>query len=562
MFNRQIFFALRLLILFFFSLITVHAEQIPDAELTRRQSEQNNEAQSRARNTPDIFTNPFDGKQAEFVLPVESNCFVIRNIQWIGVEEFSWIKSDGGLILNRCIGVKGLRQIQEFLQRHLVDRGYITTRVIISEQNLAGGTLKLNVLAGHINEVRDEGVSPGWAWMILPKTTGALLNQRDLDQALENIRRLTSQQDAQFDIIPGASPGTSDLVIRHPEHKRWSGLLTLDDSGSESTGKLQVGGILSVDSLLHAYDSLTLTFNHNANLTNSTVGSASSSLNWNVPIGYWSLLTGVNYSKYKQTVAGFSGGIVYSGRSYGMELGAGYVLYRNTNSKLSTQFKLNRKVSQSYVDDSEINVQFRDVKGYEANLAYRRFMDSSSLSVLVGIKGSLPKQSKAPGLIVGAPEWDGHYQITTADIGFNTSFHLASENIRYQTNLRIQHAAKLLPGFEYISIGNRYSVRGFDGASSLSSESGWIWRNEMSKNLPQLFQLPPLGEIYLAIDTARLSGRNRINLLGDSLSGAAIGVRGKYDRYNYEFSVGMPIQRPTGFITKTPTFTAFLSAAF
>ncbi len=30
-----------------------------------------------------------------------------------------------------------------------------------------------------------------------------------------------------------------------------------------------------------------------------------------------------------------------------------------------------------------------------------------------------------------------------------------------------------------LSIGGRYTVRGFDGELSLSGEKGWLWRNEL-----------------------------------------------------------------------------------
>lgn len=73
----------------------------------------------------------------------------------------------------------------------LTERGYVTSRALIPKQNLTGGTLQLKVLMGCIGAIRNTPDSDiGWARMVLLAGLEDLLNQRDLDQALESIRRL------------------------------------------------------------------------------------------------------------------------------------------------------------------------------------------------------------------------------------------------------------------------------------------------------------------------------------------------------------------------------------
>ncbi len=408
------------------------AQPISDAELTRRQAQQQEQAQSRIANSPDVFTQTGAKNGAGFLLPAETPCFPIHTVEWRGAGAFDWMVADGAAISHNCIGAQGLRAFQDHLTRQLIERGYITSRVLIPEQNLSSGSLAVQVVAGRIGMIREQGSVPGMIRMALPDGEGGLLNQRDLDQALENIRRLAGQQAVEFDLVPGAKPGETDIVVKHPDARRWRGLLTLDDSGAQSTGKYQLGGVLTFDSPLRLYDSLTLALNRNANFGNNMLGTNSSSTSWSVPFGYWSFLLGANQSRYKQTVAGFSGDIVYSGRSHGMEIGIGHVPYRTASAKGALQFKLDRKVSRSRIDDADIDVQFRDVVGYEAGFSHRQYLGDSTLDLGIGIKGSLPHQSNAPGLIVGAPDWDGRYRIETASAGIVVPLQLAGQQLRYR----------------------------------------------------------------------------------------------------------------------------------
>lgn len=540
-----------------FMTIEAVAQPISDAELTRRQAQQQEQAQSRAANKPDVFTQPgSDGRNA-FGLSEETQCFPVRDIEWRGTGRFDWIAAEGHAVSGKCIGAKGLRAFQDHLTRKLIDKGHITSRVLIPEQNLASGRLAVQVVPGLIGKIRDQGVPPGMSRMVFPTEDGELLDQRDLDQAMENMRRLAGQQAVEFDLVPGAEPGQTDILVRHPQASRWHGLLTLDDSGADSTGKYQLGGVITVDSLLHLYDALTVTLNRNANFDNAALGTHSSSINWSVPFGYGSFLLGANQSKYKQTVAGFGGDIVYSGHSYGAEIGIGYVPYRTSGAKGAIQLKLNRKVSRSRIDDTEVEVQYRNVVGYDASFTHRHYLGRTTLDFGIGIKGSLPQHSSAPGLIVGAPDWDGRYQIRTANASLAVPLQLAGQNFRYQGSVRVQRAATLLPVFEHFSIGNRYSVRGFDGASTLAAEDGWLLRNDFAWTIGRSGH-----EIFFGLDAGAVGGPNADTLLGKSLAGAVLGVRGRHSRFNYEITIGRPLNKPDGFNTEQSTITVAAGAEF
>jgi hemolysin activation/secretion protein len=68
-------------------------------------------------------------------------------------------------------------------------------------------------------------------------------------------------------------------------------------------------------------------------------------------------------------------------------------------------------------------------------------------------------------------------------------------------------------------------------------------------------------EAYLALDVGEVSGPSSQNLLGNTLTGGVIGLRGTYKKLQYDLFVGGPIDKPAGFRTAstTPGFSLSLS---
>jgi hemolysin activation/secretion protein len=51
-------------------------------------------------------------------------------------------------------------------------------------------------------------------------------------------------------------------------------------------------------------------------------------------------------------------------------------------------------------------------------------------------------------------------------------------------------------------------------------------------------------------------------LNGRSLVGAALGVRGAYRKLGFDVALGMPLQKPASFETRTPTLDVWLTGRF
>lgn len=447
--------------------------------------------------------------------------------------------------MGRCLGVQGIQIVIDRVQNALISRGFVTSRILAGPQNLQNGELVLTVVPGRVAEIRfaPESGARASRWNTVPSATGDLLNLRDIEQALENFRRVPSA-DADIKIAPGSEPGTSDLVIAHQQSMPIRFSANVDDSGTRSTGKFQGGATLSIDNLWTLSDLLYVTLL--SDLGGSAPGARGTRgrvLHYSLPLGYWQLGATVSRNHYHQTVAGASQDYLYSGTSSNGELKLSRVVYRDAVGKTSASIKGFERTSSNFIDDTEVQVQRRVVAGLEFGLNHRRSWQGGSLEANAnyrrgtGARGSLRAPEEAFG------EGTSRMRLWQLDASLQQSFAVGGQTLQYSGAWRAQFNRTPLTPQDRFSIGGRFTVRGFDGLSVLSAERGWLLRNEMA--LP----VAPGHTFYAGIDTGHVAGPSAATLVGNRLTGAVAGARGQWQRLQYDVFAGMPLHKPDSFRT-------------
>ena len=89
-----------------------------------------------------------------------------------------------------------------------MQRGYITSRAFLTEQDLSAGELTIPVLEGKLDEIHLEGQHPRALTMAFPGLEGKILNLRDIEQGMEQINRVRSTP-VQIAIQPSPKAGYS-----------------------------------------------------------------------------------------------------------------------------------------------------------------------------------------------------------------------------------------------------------------------------------------------------------------------------------------------------------------
>lgn len=514
------------------------------------------EALERQRRAPDVRL-PQPPSLDGFDLPTEASCFQVKKIILEGDSkgDFSWAQKYLAKYEGRCIGQEGIDLIVKRLSNKILSKGYITTRIGIPEQDLKTGILKLVITPGVIRKMEFEDKNTwGWWQTAFPTKRGALLDLRDLEQGVEQMRRLPYQE-ADIEIKPGEEPGESDVLIKVKRAAPWRVAVSMDDSGSKGTGKYQGSGVLSIDNPLGINDMFYASGNMDVNGHWNTCGSRGYNFFYSIPYGYW--LTSFNYSKYfyKRTVQGEYSSFVYTGNSNNMDLGIQYLLHRDQTSKTWMEAHLFKNESQNFLDDVEVEVQHRKLTTAEIVLAHRHLFKQLQADFLLSYKQGLPILGAQEDPAKTDPEGPTTlFKIVTADIDLQVPI---SAHWRYRNHLRGQYTADLLSAQDQFAIGGRYTIRGFDGDSILSGENGWYTRNELSVILPYVAQ-----EFYFGVDHGQVFGPSTANLSGNSLTGGFVGMRGAYKWFSYDVFAGWAIAKPSGFETAQPALGFRITAQY
>ncbi|MGU3776491.1 ShlB/FhaC/HecB family hemolysin secretion/activation protein [Burkholderia metallica] len=525
------------------------------SDAQRHQEQQLDAVRRQALASADVLTLEGSKRDGALVLPHETPCVEIRAIEWRGAADFPWLSKQAPGV-GQCAGTRGLAAIRSDVTRQLVAHGYVTSLAAIPEQDYANGRVIVEVLPGRIGAIDDEPGGIGTTAGVFPHGRGALLNVRDLDQALETLRRLPGQAGATFEIAPGAAFGDSDIRVGHPAGaRRVHGVLTADNGGQDATGRNQVGAIVAVDSPLGLYDQLLLTAGNDAYPRRSTRGSRSVSASWDVPVGYASFSVAASEWATRQAIPVAGETFSYTRRTRRIEAGIGYVPYRSGSARTRVAVKLARREDRAWFEGIELFVQKHDITSYTLSANHLQRLSRASVEAGVSLRGSLPGLSAFPGYVPGREQWNGGYRIATANATLDLPFAVGARRVNYRATFVAQRAPAPVPSTEFLQIGGRYTVRGFDGNETLAARNGWILRNELSTRTVAGI------DAYAALDAGGVSGDASAGG-GRSLVGGAFGVRGGYRRMSFDVALGMPLLKPSTLHSASPALDVQVVARF
>lgn len=527
------------------------AQTTPDQHEQRERAQREALARQQQRAAPDVRLSA--SRNTDFhrtELPVEQRCFRLSALRLEGprAADFAWAQRYLQRYAGRCVGRQGIELIVRRVSGLIIDRGYVTTRVGVAGQDLSTGVLRLTLVPGVIRHIRYADGTPAGAWQAaLPMRPGDLLNLRDIEQGLEQMKRVPSQ-DVNIDIAPGDVPGASDLVITVRRSRPWHLVATLDDSGVRATGRGQAGISVGFDNPLGLNDILSLGYNHDV-WQSTGHGTRGINASYSVPFGRWLFsLSAYDYA-YHQTVAGYQTTFLSRGKSRTTHLTVQRMLHRTGSGKTSLELRLGKRKAHSFIEDTEVVSQRRDVATVELALVQRQYLGAAQLDLRLGQRRGVNwfgGQADAPGHLASEPTF--HYRLWLLDTALTLPFRLAGAPLQWTSELHAQRSDDTLYASEFIALGGRYTVRGFDGEQTLAAERGWTWRNTLTA---------PLGTwpaaLYVGFDVGHISGPSK-NVYGTehTLRGGVVGLRGQLGRLGWDVFAGWALTGGRALETRRP----------
>jgi hemolysin activation/secretion protein len=516
----------------------------------------------RASGWPDLPTETPCFRIDSFVLDVPvtlSDAVRAQGASTLPLDRFAFAREWLDHYKGQCVGKAGLDTFTRGLQQTILSRGYITTRVLLPEQDLSSGTLKFALVPGVIGKFRFAYPATRGTWKsAFPTRDGNVLNLRDLEQGLEQMKRVSSQ-DVSMQIVPTDVPGESNVVLDVKRTKPWTVVASIDNSGTRATGKLQGNLSLGLDNPIGLNDIFNVGVSQDLEFGDKRLGSHGWNGFYSVPWGYWTGTLSAYTNTYYQQIAGVNETFVSSGNSQTVDFKLARVLMRSQSNVLGVQFRLTKRFGESFIEDTDIPQQHRNNTFIEAALTDRHYFGNAQFDGSLAYRQGVGGLGATPDYYPDGPTYRFHMALLDANL--SVPLQIASQPLRYVTSVHGQFTNNTLNYIDDLTIGSRYTVRGFDGETMLAAERGFFWRNEL--------QLPigPTGQsLYAGIDYGRLFGPNTAFLAGTQLAGAVIGIRGsasaKIGAVAYDLFAGTPIYKPSGFPTARVTLGFQLTAQF
>lgn len=439
--------------------------------------------------------------------------------------------------IHRCLNLTDINALVHAISDWYMQRGYITSRAFLTEQDLSTGELTIPVLEGKLDEIRLEGQHPRALAMTFPGLEGSILNLRDIEQGMEQINRVR-RTPVQIEIQPSLKAGYSVVNLTAKPEFPLSASAGFDNSGQKSTGVGQLSASLTGNNLLGLADRWFISGGR-SNAFSDWRDAQNLQAGVSVPYGYGLLDYSYSWSSYHSSFVNNGFTWLSNGDNVAHRLNGSWVLFRNGNIKSGVQLGLNHYSSHNYLNSTLLSSSSRKITSLQLGLNHTQKMFG-------GVATLNPTLSRGMSWFDAESDAGKSRELPKAQFrkwSISGSFQRPlTDGLWWLSSLYGQWSPDRLYGSERLTLGGESSVRGFK-EQYLSGDIGGYLRNELSY---RLFTLPVVGEVsaLAAVDGGWLKSDAQDRDATGTLWGSAIGL-GTQGRHVYtQYTLGIPLSYP------------------
>lgn len=472
--------ALTALFLAQFGFVAHAAPVPPDAGQTIRELQQQPEL-----NAPKAVTPLRPGGEAEPKGTANDDVRIaVKAIHVSGNSVFAASELEA-LVADLAGGERSLAELDAGAARitaHYRERGYVVARAYLPAQDIKDGVVVINVMEGlvgqqHINNqsrLSDERAN-GYLRDI---KSGDALQAKPVDRALLLLNDTPGVGGARATLQPGASVGTSDILIELDPAASYTANVELDNYGNRYTGENRLGAALAFNSPLKIGDQLILrALTSDKDMTYVRIA-------YQLPLGGSGLRVGAAWSGTRYKLGqGFPSS--FHGSASSSSLYATYPFIRSQASNLSgTLTWEDKKLNDQYpaptpAADKHVQLANFGLAGNHQDALGGGGITSCDLSLA---SGHLSMDATSLGL--DAAQSNGTF--TRFAYNLNRLQRLTDSNT-LSVALSGQQAGKNLNSSEKFSLGGAYGVRAYPQGEG-NGDEGWLANLELRHNFAQTVQ--------------------------------------------------------------------------
>lgn len=441
------------------------------------------------------------------------------------------------------------------------EKGFAVARAYLPAQDITDGQVTISIVEGRMARstlANQSRLSDARASAYLGDVKdGDVIRAAQIERGLLLLQDTPGVSTSRATLQPGASPGTSELLIDLQPAAAVSGNATLDNYGSRYTGEYRLGANLNLASPLHIGDLLSLSaLSSGDNLQYGRLA-------YQLPLGADGLRVGAAYFDLRYKLGKEFSTLEAHGTASSATVYASYPFIRSTlrnlNGTASFESKhLNDDVDSTTTTGKRVQVGNLALSGNQQDAFGGGGVNNLDLVLTMG---HLDIQSaSALALDASSAQTNGAYSKLS---------YTASRKQRLANNTLVlasfagQQASKNLDSSEKFSLGGPSGVRAYP-SSEATGDTGYRATLELQQSL-----LPGVqGTLFYDAGTVRVN-KNVFDTTAANhrtLSGAGFGLNANWGRFDlranlaWRISGGTPTSIPES-EAKTPTLGVQVSAA-
>lgn len=442
-------------------------------------------------------------------------------------------------------------------------KGFAVARAFLPAQDITDGAVTIRVIEGRISshKINNQSLlSDERAQAYLGQVKdGDVIKSDQIDRGLLLLQDTPGVSTSRATLQPGASVGTSELLIEVNPAKPYSGSVVADNYGSRYTGEFRLAGTFNLVSPLRIGDQLT------ANVLTSGSNLSFARLAYQLPVGSDGLKVGAAYSDIHYKLGKEFEALQAHGTATSTSVFASYPFIRSQFKNLSGTASYEDKSLKDWVDGTatytpkKVSVTSLGLSGSLQDALGGGGITGLDLSVAFG---SLSINSPT-ALAIDAASAQSNGSYTRFSYGANR-LQRFTDSTFLALSVTGQTASKNLDSSEKFSLGGINGVRAYPQGEA-SGDEGYRATVELRHNLMPQVQATvfyDVGKVTINRNPFGAPASNSRNLAGVGVGvNAALGPVQLRSSLAWRTDGGLPTSIPAS-AAKRPTLWMQASVAF
>ena len=455
--------------------------------------------------------------------------------------------------IGRQLSLSDLKAAASRLTALYRERGFLVARAYLPVQDVQGGKVKILILEGNIAQLQlrnASSLSDERAQAFLNHAVaGSAIRSDQIDRALLLLNDVPGVGAVRATLQPGASVGTSDLVVDVEAGPRVAGSIGLDNYGSRYTGEKRLSGTLYVNNLVGIGDQTVVS----GLLSDRKLGYGR--VGYSVPVGGNGLRVGTFISSTKYELAREFAVLDAHGTAKNLSIYATYPLVRTQRANLTGSASLeSRRLSDRIDAIGTVNDKKARVVGLGLSGSYRDELGGGGLNNF-DVATNFGKLSIESPVALAIDEISAKTNGTYRKVSLTGNrLQRLSDNDSLWLALSAQWASKNLDSSEKFVLGGASGVRAYPQGEGIGDQ-GYLASIEYRHNFSEALQAAlfyDTGSVTINREAFDPAASNKRTLSGMGLGFNAV-LGGADLRASLAWRTsGEPLSVPAG-ASKSPT---------